>query len=164
MRSNRRSCNVLGALGVLLVVSYARAAGASSSYPAYLKDQLRLPATPDCTLCHRDDNGGTGTVVTPFGQSMMGFGLRGSDTASLSAALAADDTRDWDSDGDGVPDIEELKEGKDPNDGPVQAAQQLVNPEHGCSAGRAPGRWLVPAWLSILALLWRARARVSRSR
>lgn len=48
----------------------ARAALASPDYPAVLEETLQMPCAPQCTVCHRDNNGGLGTVVQPFGNAM----------------------------------------------------------------------------------------------
>jgi hypothetical protein len=114
------------------VALVARASHASQDYPSVIADKLMVPA-PDCTLCHRDNNGGTGTVVTQFGLSMMAFGAMGKNPASLEQALDADSASGCDSDGDGLPDIPELMAGTDPSDGPGGTCG-APGPKHGCGA------------------------------
>jgi hypothetical protein len=127
----------------------SRVAAASQSYPHQIATTLGLAKDPPCTICHRDLNGGLNTVTKPFGQAMQGFGLRSGDPASLAAAIQKSEQAKADSDGDGVPDVEELEQGKDPNDPsdePMAASDAgadassvtitmlvIPEPEHGCS-------------------------------
>jgi MYXO-CTERM domain-containing protein len=86
------------------------------------------------------------------------------DNASLRKALTALDTEKVDSDGDGTPDTEELKAGRNPNlsdgtSGPggeqPGGGNVLPDPSYGCSA--APG---APVGLLLGGLwLWRRRRR-----
>jgi hypothetical protein len=51
---------------VLLVVTSLAAsapAAASPTFPEAIRDALDLPCRPECTICHRDQDGGYGTVV-----------------------------------------------------------------------------------------------------
>lgn len=146
------------ALGIALSL-VPRVAGASPSYPALMKQDLNLNYVPECTICHRDNNGGIGTVVKPFGRAMMGLGLHGgSDPAALQNALNRAKAEGLDSGGDGVPDIQEVVAGMDPNAG----GGGLPQPMYGCAvgpgstAGKGPN--LVAAF-AALALLARRRAR-----
>jgi hypothetical protein len=95
----------------------ASAAFASAVYPSEVKTHLSLSSTPQCTLCHTNLSGGSGTVTKPFGKSMMSVGglTGGSQTGKLDTALDALQSAGTDSDSDGVPDITELKNGTDPN-------------------------------------------------
>ena len=129
----------------LVLFLQAASASASPTYPPTIQAQLELTAAPDCTLCHRDDAGGTGTVIRPFGRTMIDhFGLTGgSNIVALKAALEGDDAEHLDSDGDGVPDIEELRVGTNPNVGAsgVEAASDAPLPETGCAfTARPPAR------------------------
>ena len=81
----------------------------SSIYPPEVRAHLSLSYTPACTLCHETESGGFGTVTTPFGRSMMARGLVAQNLGSLDTALDALAAEHTDSDGDGVPDIDELK-------------------------------------------------------
>ena len=101
------------ASSALLVVGYA---GASPSYAPRLAAALRLEAEPPCTLCHRTNDGGDGTVDRPFGRSVLEYGALGNnDLGSLDAALKVMHAESADSDGDAVADLVELQRGEDPN-------------------------------------------------
>jgi hypothetical protein len=125
---------LLPALAVAL--AWPVPAEASPTFPGELQDQLDIPCVPQCTLCHRDTNGGSGTVVEPFGQSMFDAGLRASRPERIATALDLLEFNSVDSDGDGVTDVEELSEGRNPN----QSGAGLLCATYGCSAGRAPDR------------------------
>ena len=90
-------------------------ARATPNFPDALKSDLGLPAAPDCTLCHNNENGGTGTVKTAFGKNMLARGLLAFSTDTLRTALTLMDQNHVISAGGCLPDIEELKAGRDPN-------------------------------------------------
>lgn len=151
---------------LLLGLLVAREASASPTYPPTIEAELMLERAPDCTLCHRDDNGGIGTVVRPFGRTMLGhFQLTGgNNTGLLKAALAGDDAEHLDSDGDGVPDIDELRMGTDPNVGAsgTEAPLDVPLPETGCAlAARVQASRY--AWLGFLLVGFAAWVRRSRA-
>jgi MYXO-CTERM domain-containing protein len=67
-------------------------------------------------LCHTNDNGNADTVRQKFGVALRDeFGVRGGNTPALKAALARARSDRWDSDGDSIPDYEELAAGTDVN-------------------------------------------------
>lgn len=114
------------------------AAHASATYPAALSADVGAPCTfTQCTVCHASNIGGAGTVVTPFGLAMMDAGLTGALQADLIPGaldvLAADG---FDSDGDGVSDVDELAAGDDPSGGP--AFCDTATPVYGC-VNHTPG-------------------------
>src|SRR5262249_44286825 len=85
----------------------------------------------------------------PFGMAMKGAGLMQEDTGTLQAALDALDAAKTDSDCDKVPDIAQLKAGRDPNTGVSidgvgnsPADKGCMNtaavPAYGCGARVAP--------------------------
>lgn len=154
-----RTLALASALGLV-----AGVCAASDNYPFEIQKKLGIDQ-PDCTLCHRDDKGGTGTVVTLFGVSLEGFGAVGKNPSSLDNALDEDAASNCDSDGDGVPDIAELMAGTDPSDGPGGVCGAPA-PKHGCDAsiaGRAPGgRWAAHAVLLVAGLFVFRRARRRR--
>jgi len=128
-----------GVLAAVFVLLPARPASASPTYPGQLQKDLGMPCAPPCTFCHRDQNGGLYTVDKPFGLSMYGAGLRGQSPDGLRAAETTLESANppIDSDGDGVPDIQELKDGTDPNS---SANGNVCNegPAYGCGAHIAP--------------------------
>ncbi len=121
----------------------ASPAWATGEYPDVLQSTLSLPSYPSCALCHQGPQA-VGTVVTPFGMSLRARGLVSFNNAALRSALEKLEADKVDSDGDGVPDIEELKTGRDPNraeatggDGEPILEEVLPEPTYGC--GVAPG-------------------------
>lgn len=89
---------------------------ASESYPATIKSTLKLKTVPECTLCHANNLGGANTVVTKFGLSLQKRGVTGrSNVRSLTSALSKEESDPVDSDGDSVFDLEELRDGSNPN-------------------------------------------------
>lgn len=157
--SFRRHCGAL----LLALCGTATHAAASDSYPDDIKRKLSLSelpvAPPSCTLCHSDDEGGAKSVVKPFGLSLMRAGATGGHLPSLLAALDVLEDEGEDSDGDGIPDIAELRAGSDPNLGADGSApEQVPLPQTGCgvhAGGPAAGAWS----LTVCALLWLARRR-----
>jgi hypothetical protein len=157
------------AIGAVLVL--AAPVQASPTYPGVLKDDLKsltgrdMPCTPPCTICHRDSNGGRGTVVKPFGLSMMNNGLAYRDEPSLARALAALKAQATDSDHDGSIDVDEISLGHDPNV-PGDGQLCVAGPRYGCGAsvarsGPSGGSWLVGAaalLCAMTALMVRRRA------
>jgi hypothetical protein len=101
----------------LLASSFAAAPSlASETYPAALAAALKMTTVPQCTLCHASNLGGMGTVITKFGRSLIAHGaIGGSNIGALRSALSSELKDPVDSDGDSVPDIDELREGSDPN-------------------------------------------------
>jgi MYXO-CTERM domain-containing protein len=134
-------------LGLLLV---AGPAAASSSYPAEIKAHLNLSYTPPCSLCHANGVTGYGTVTTPFGKSMRARGLVCCNIGSLDTALDALAAEMTDSDGDGIPDITELKNGTDPN---TAGGAPVTQPTYGCFnvTGQGPTAGATAALLLALA-------------
>jgi len=120
-----------------LLLGVAAPAGATSTFPARIVAELDLRAEPACSLCHEGATA-RGTVTTPFGTSLRERGLLAYDEQSLVNALMALEGEGTDSDGDGVGDIEELRQGADPN--LVEGGEALIVPEYGCSAGPRGGR------------------------
>jgi len=139
-------------------------AHAVQTYPAEIQAHLGLSFTPPCTLCHASSNGGLATVVTPFGKSMMGAGLS-TNFDSLDVALDRLTASNTDSNGDGSPDVQELKDGNDPDTGkPFATVEQQ---QFGCGAmiARKPPRSRTSAVLAwayfALALSRRGRSKHS---
>jgi hypothetical protein len=139
-----------------LVLATALLAGclahASSIYPPEIRAHLGLSYTPDCSVCHANGQTGFGTVTTPFGTSMRSRGLVSQNIASLDTALDALAAERTDSDHDGVPDIDELEAGSDPN---VAGGGSVPPPSYGCfdvTGQAASPLALLPVALALLLL------------
>ncbi|HEX3774914.1 MAG TPA: thrombospondin type 3 repeat-containing protein [Polyangiaceae bacterium] len=145
----------LGALALALTTLVApRAAVASQNFPIEVQKEWQLANPPDCTVCHQSDQGGEGTATKAFSRTLQREGLVEEDLGSLDKALAADKAQSIDSDGDGIPDFDELQMGLDPNDGPG-AFGNFPIPETGCAlslpARPTPGD--AAPWLGALATI-----------
>jgi len=135
---------------------------ATPNFPASIARDLQLSGSPACTVCHATNDGGAGTVVKPFGKYLVSRGLVPFDEGSLAGALAAAAGERHDSDGDGLDDIDALKQGLDPN-GSSTHASTLEDPSFGCSAagaGAGPSILLAAAGVLLTASLRRRPARV----
>lgn len=107
---------------------------AIDEFPGMIAVDLKLAYDPPCGVCHEFHKTGGGTVHTPFGYAMRARGLSADDRGSLATALAKMQAEHVDSDGDGVPDTDELVAGTDPNS---PAAASIANgnaadPKLGC--------------------------------
>lgn len=109
-------------------------ARATSGFPSQIRANLDAPVVMGCGLCHATAAGG-GPVTTVFGRSMVARGLRAGDDAALATALRALEAEGTDSDGDGVGDVEELRQGLDPNFAGDAGGEP---PAFGCGARVAP--------------------------
>lgn len=138
------------ALGTLLFPADARA---SATYPDSLKNALGMPCAPPCTLCHQDNKGGYGTATKPFAQSMKNAGLFGASPSTLQPALDKLKADGTDSDSDGMPDIAELEQGRDPD---VSGAGALCGPSYGCGARVAPRRASDGSGAAAVLAVWAA--------
>jgi uncharacterized protein (TIGR03382 family) len=159
---------LLGLLAAALAAALAPlSARATPGLPGQVRSSLQLDYTPACSLCHEEGKTGSGTVFTPFALSARARGLvaggegggRSGSSAgtSLVGALARMTTDQVDSDGDGVDDVAELKDGTDPNVfGPVPIA--TLDPTYGCSSTGGPAP--LPALLAALFFLASRRSRV----
>jgi len=98
-------------VGMLL----ATGARASEEFPLVVQNELGVKKAPDCTLCHQTELGGENTATQPFGRTMQKFGAVKKNDDSLKAALDRDDSEGTDSDGDCIPDTDELRAGTNPN-------------------------------------------------
>jgi hypothetical protein len=136
---------------LLLLVSLGApaTAHASTSYPPHLRSVVGLSYTPDCTLCHTSELGGDGTAVKPFGVSMLRLGALGNDNlASLTSALEANRRDRVDSDEDDLADIDELRQGSDPNRG-VNGEAPLT-PMTGCTLSTRSSESDRSGWAALL--------------
>jgi hypothetical protein len=122
MRGTFAKLSAAVAVGFLLAPALARA---STGYPAEIQTQLNLSYTPACSICHAGGDTDAGTVTTPFGSTMVMFGLMGGNNLpSVDGALAGLEAEN-------SPYIAYLKAGEDPNNPP--------------KAGITYGCWVVPA-------------------
>ncbi len=80
---------VLRYFGILITSRSSRQRARSDVYPSELAVTLMLTQAQPCTLCHQSDVGGDGTVVTPFGRSMILLGATGNDNRATLARSAA---------------------------------------------------------------------------
>lgn len=140
----------------LLLLALAAAAPltarATPDFPATIARDLQLSAPPACTICHATNEGGAGTVVKPFGKYLVSRGLAPFDESSLAGALAAAEGEHHDTDGDGISDVDALKQGLDPN-GSSSSAPRVEDPSFGCSAtGGGAGNTVVLALVVALRL------------
>jgi hypothetical protein len=122
----------------LVVASAPSLVAASPTYPADIKTDLSLTydlGTTHCTICHATNVGGVGTVIQPFGKAMRAAGLTLENPPALQAALTMLDTDKNDSDCNGIPDIEQIKAGRDPNTGAyIDGSGRIAPAEPGCGA------------------------------
>jgi hypothetical protein len=132
-----------------LLLGAPLAARATPDFPDAIARDLQLSAPPACTICHATDQGGAGTVVKPFGKYMVSRGLVPFDESSLATALAAAAGEHHDSNGDGISDIDALKQGLDPNGSPSPGVL-VEDPQFGCDASGGNGG----AWVVLVAIAW----------
>jgi len=119
---------------VLGAVSITRRSNATPTFPTVVQQFVQSQSSPACTICHDNPNGGIGTVTRPFGEYLRSRGLVEFDETSLRNALTAAQAEGHDSNGDGVTDIEALREGLDPN-GNIGSS---TPPAYGCNVGSRP--------------------------
>jgi hypothetical protein len=134
---------------VLGAVCIARHSNATPNFPAVVQQFVQSQSPPSCTICHNSPNGGLGTVTTPFGKYLRSRGLVELDEGSLRNALTAAQAEGHDSNGDGVTDIEALREGLDPNGN----TGGLGPPVYGCGIGHRASRVPAGAWAIFVALV-----------
>jgi hypothetical protein len=126
-------------------ITSAPAAWASPSFPGEIQERLRMSCAPPCTLCHRDSTGGLGTADTAFADQMVANGLTAGDAARIGPALDAIEASAADSDGDGIGDVAELRDERDPN---IAGAGVVCGPSYGCGAHVAPRSTMDPIALA----------------
>lgn len=105
-------------------LSLARNAAASSDFPSIVAKQWNISgrlagaSAQGCTLCHKNDDGGFGTVNRAFGVTMhTRLHVVGGEPDTLRSALDNDKSHALDSDGDEISDWQELAvDHTNPND------------------------------------------------
>jgi len=142
------------------VMSLAGAARATPNFPGAIQRELGLQSPPPCTICHATDQGGSGTVVKPFGMYMRSRGLVPFDEGSLHTALLAAAGERHDSSGSGVSDIDKLKAGQDPNPSSSggSGSGAASAPSYGCSTSGGSVAGLLP-FAAVAAALFTRRFR-----
>jgi hypothetical protein len=189
----------------------AAPAAASPEYPEIVQETLEMRCVPSCTICHRDTEGGLGTVTKGFGRALMstpfeliseqedqlrsvlrafenieqtrlaaGYNAPPLDCEHYSEepALVADPAGRWvvdqplwlngDTDCDGMNDITELRQGRDPN--AKGEGNLLTCALYGCGASRIdphptgdPTGFLTAVGVAgLLGAIWRRRSRALR--
>lgn len=136
-----------------------RPSNATPNFPGVVEQFVGSTAPPACTICHNNPSGGLGTVTTSFGKYLRSRGAIASDEASLRQALMAAQAENHDSDGDGVSDIEAIREGLDPNGN----LGKMSGPEFGCATLTAPRRSATVSVALCVALLAALGRRTRRS-
>ena len=144
-------------LSLLVLLSPAFAL---SNFPGEISNDLGMPCTPTCALCHASAGGG-GLASQPFGMAMKQRGLT-TNTSSISGALDGMATDLVDSDSDGVTDLDQLANGENPNPDGVDfcaagggGAPPLA---YGCSSqGPSPRQGLVALGIGLVGLAFRRR-------
>lgn len=160
------------AFAALALCLHAARAHAIEEFPRDIKNKLRLSYEPGCNLCHAKANTGVGTATTPFALSMRAAGLDAEDWASLGEALTSLEDDGVDSDGDGVIDVDELRQDTSPNSPATTSFSKTGDPRWGCSVGAAahtaapasPHGALALGGLLALGLVARVRKRNLRAR
>lgn len=121
---------------VLVTTFSAASAHASEEFPDAVRDDLTLPKSPECSLCHVGRIQNYDSVRTPFGLAIRARGVGAEDGAALARALDLLASEGIDSDHDGIEDIVELQMGTDPN---VAEGHRSVPVHFGCAV-RGPRR------------------------
>ncbi len=118
---------------------------ASPEYPDIVRDTLDMGCTPQCLICHTDNLGGSGTAKRPFVETLatkVSPPVAGNDNEGLAAGLrqladAEAMGNGEDSDGDGVKDIAELLDLRDPSV-PGEGEMCQLDVRYGCGARVEP--------------------------
>jgi hypothetical protein len=115
-------------------------AHASDAYPVEIRRVLAACTTPACALCHTTPRGGAGTATRPFAITMQNAGLTGgSNLSSLRSALQTLEQAGTDTDGDGLADTAELRQGSDPSSASSATALCQTGADGGTPGGGGGG-------------------------
>jgi hypothetical protein len=155
-------------LAWLLTLSISRSLRAEPEYPEVVQEATGLTCPAPCTLCHTREAGGL-TYITPFGRRIWGLGIRPGRLETLAATIRCMRERNcesapgevFDTDADGVSDIDELDQGRHPGRAGDVA---LCGASYGCGArveNRGTLSWHAAVLFGsgALAALWLTRRR-----
>lgn len=165
---------------LLALLAVSPSAQASPNYTQTIQDSLGLDCPPRCTLCHQDNQGGTGTIRPgSFGEAVVYVAELGQDDeAKLRCALqllepgceepppcAAPEQTCFiaDTDADGLTDIDELRQLRNPN---TSGEGVLCGASYGCGAELTASpvpEQQPPMWATVAAGILALRA-IQRSK
>lgn len=139
-------------LALAAVVAWSSSASARPEFPGIVQTTLKpdLECAPTCTICHTSPNPVDSTTATQLfvtNLSLAGPGISEETLPEMLIALELNVcnnpedrscmggvcTKPCDADGDGMGDIEELRNGRNPNN-----SSTMPCPEYGCFARVAP--------------------------
>ncbi|MEP7050224.1 MAG: thrombospondin type 3 repeat-containing protein [Pseudomonadota bacterium] len=136
----------------LASLAWAPTARAEREFPVIIQSDLALSYEVPCSVCHLKENTGAATARTPFALALKARDF--TDGQSLGTALARLKSDDFDTDGDGVSDVAELKAGTDPNSAADASLIDAQEPGYGCGGSAPHGRSSGQAALGVAALAW----------
>lgn len=139
------------AVSLFIGLSWCSLAQAVEEFPGEIERDLTLTYQVPCSVCHIKGNTAASTPITPFALSLRSRGLEG--VSSLSTAITRAEADGVDSDGDGTPDIAELRAGTDPNSSANASIVNDPEPGYGCG-GSAPKGRTAPGLASAFGLVW----------
>jgi hypothetical protein len=150
--SSRQHAPIQAACALLFVAALAKQAAANAALFTAVRSPPYAWQGTDCTLCHQDVIGSSGTATKPFSKTLQTYGIDGGSTAD-DLRQVLDRLSDEDSDADGRADIEELLTGTDPNRATGNAKVESVVYRYGCvNLSAAPGTMQSAAGALVLFL------------
>src|SRR3954462_14271501 len=102
-------------VAVMAVLLIALPAQAEPEFPSAIQTAGSTPCNPPCTLCHTTSPGTALTATKAFAITLIKNGLIPKNPGSLTTVVANLRTKQVDTDGDGVLDVDELAAGTDPS-------------------------------------------------